>query len=99
MERCPTCGATYRGGEECGRCGTELGRILAVERAAQRQRREALSALDQGALDRARDSARQACRLHRCPRSLRVAALVSLMDGDFRRAMEFWREVADSDPD
>lgn len=95
MECCPTCGAAYRGGEECGRCGTEFGRILAAERAARDQRHEALLALHRGALDRARDSALQACRLHRCPQSLRVAALVSLMDGDFRRAVELWREVAD----
>ena len=33
MERCPTCGARHAGGPSCHRCRTDLGQVLAIERA------------------------------------------------------------------
>ena len=41
MERCPNCRASYKGGQECRRCGMKLGELLAIE--AQARAREWLA--------------------------------------------------------
>jgi hypothetical protein len=41
MERCPNCRASYKGGQECRRCGMKLGGLLAIE--AQARAREWLA--------------------------------------------------------
>ena len=93
MERCPTCGARHGGGASCHRCRTDLRRVLAVERAAARCRREALAALDRGDRAVARERAARACALHRSPESLTAAALAALADRDFPAAARWWRET------
>ena len=93
MERCPTCKAQHRGPLFCHRCKTDLRQVLAVERAADRQRRHARAALERGYRSQARACARRACALHRSPDSLRVRALVALGDGDFPLALRLWREI------
>ena len=41
MERCPNCRASYKGGQECRRCGMKLSGLLAIE--AQARAREWLA--------------------------------------------------------
>ncbi len=41
MERCPNCRASYKGGQECRRCGMKLDGLLAIE--AQARAREWLA--------------------------------------------------------
>lgn len=93
MERCPTCKAQHQGGFCCHRCKTDLRQVLAVEQAAERQRRSARAALERGCLAQARALADRACALHRSGDSLKVLALVALRDGDFPLALRLWREI------
>ena len=98
MERCPTCGATYRGGETCGRCQTDLRQLLALEAAAARHRRQAMEALHTARPRAAQAHARAACRAQRSGESIRVAALTSLACGDFAAAAALWRELGAQAP-
>ncbi|MYH28095.1 MAG: hypothetical protein F4137_04390 [Acidobacteria bacterium] len=93
MERCPTCGARYAGGPTCHRCRTELGQVLAIERAAARLRRQARAALGRDDRAAARAHAGRACALHRSPESLTVLAVAALADRDFPAALRLWRET------
>lgn len=43
--RCPTCGAAFRGGTVCGRCGTDLRRLTALLLEAHTLRERAREAL------------------------------------------------------
>ena len=87
MERCPTCGARHAGGPSCHRCRTDLGQVLAIERAAARHRRQARAALSRGARAAARAHAARACALHRSPESVTVLAVAALADRDFPAAL------------
>jgi len=93
VERCPTCGARHAGGPSCHRCRTDLGQVLAIERAAARHRRQARAALDRGDRAEARVCGDRACALHRSPESLTTLALAALADRDFPAAIRLWREV------
>ena len=93
MERCPTCGARHAGGPSCHRCRTDLGQVLAIERAAARHRCHARAALDRGDRAAARAHAGRACDLHRSPESLAVLALAALAASDFPAALRLWREI------
>ena len=94
MARCPTCGVRRRGASPvCHRCRTDLSRVLAIERAADRCRRRALAALERGRNPEARACAERACSLHRSADSLAVRALVALADRDFPLALRLWREI------
>ena len=93
MERCPTCGARHAGGPSCHRCRTDLRQVLAIERAAARQRQEARAALDRGDRAEARAHAGRACALHRSPESLAVRAVAALAERDFTAALRLWREI------
>ena len=93
MERCPTCGARHAGGPSCHRCRTDLGQVLAIERAAAGHRRQARVALDSGDRVAARAHAGRACALHRSPESLTVLALAALADNDFPATLRLWREI------
>ncbi|MYN64600.1 MAG: hypothetical protein F4X11_06170 [Acidobacteria bacterium] len=93
MERCPTCGARHAGGPSCHRCRTDLGQVLAIERAAARHRRQARAALEHGDREAARAHAGRACALHRSPESLTALAVTALAAGDFPAALRLWREI------
>jgi len=93
VERCPTCGARHAGGPSCHRCRTDLGQVLAIERAASRHRRQARAALDRGDCAVARAHAGRACALHRSPESLVTLAAATLADRDFPAALRLWREI------
>ena len=93
MEYCPTCGARHAGGPSCHRCRTDLGQVLAIERAAARHRRQARAALDRGDRAAARTHAGRACALHRSPESLAVFAVTALAAGDFPAALQLWRRI------
>ena len=92
MQRCPTCGAGYRGGPECHRCRTDLRRVLLVERCAAALRQRARAALAAGRTVSARAAAERACALHRGPESLAVRAVVALQERDFALALRLWHE-------
>ena len=99
MERCPTCGARHAGGPSCHRCRTDLGQVLATERAAARHRRQARAALGRGDRAAARAHAARACALHRSPESVTVLAVAALADRDFPAALRLWRQIRNgSDP-
>ena len=99
MERCPTCGARHAGGPTCHRCRTDLGQVLAIERAAARHRQQARAALDRGDHAAARAHAGRACALHRSPESLVTLAATALAARDFPAALRLWREIRNgSDP-
>ena len=93
MERCPTCGAAFRGKTPCYRCGTDLQRVIDVGRHAERCRLQSRVALEEGALEEAEFLARQACALHRSAESLMGLAGVALATRDFPRALALWREA------
>ena len=92
MQRCPTCGARYRGGPECHRCRTDVHQVLLIERSAAGLRQRARAALAAGRTAPARDAAERACALHRCPESLAVRAVVALRERDFALALRLWLE-------
>ena len=48
MERCPNCGARYRTGETCRRCGMELQQLLSIEITVRQLTRQAFSQLANG---------------------------------------------------
>ena len=93
MERCPTCGAKFRGESPCYRCGTELQKILAIEHLAMRCRLQSRRALDAGCLREAESHSRRACVLHRSTESLTDRARVAIASGDYPLALALWREV------
>ena len=93
MERCPTCGARHAGGPTCHRCRTDLGQVLAIERAAARHRRQARAALSGGDRAAARAHAGRARALHRSPESVTVLAVAALADRDFPAALRLWRQL------
>ena len=90
---CPTCGARGVDGPWCHRCNTDLRQVLAIERAADRDRRRALTALARGRRTEARALAARACTLHRCVAAVAARAAVALADGDFPLALRLWRET------
>jgi len=71
--------------------------VLAVERAAERDRRRALAALERGRGPEARTSAERALTLHRSADSLIVRALVALAERDFPTALRLRREIRRAD--
>lgn len=97
MERCPTCGGRYRGGDTCSRCQTDLRQVLRIERAASRLRERAINALHAGQLQAAQAHAQAACQAHRCTESIQVAALTSLACRDFAAAVSLWQELKEGD--
>ncbi len=98
MERCPTCGANFRGESPCHRCGTELQKILAIERLAAQCRLQSRRALDAGRLGEAESQSRRACALHRSAESLVDRARVAVTTRDFPLALALWRETRRGGP-
>ena len=94
MEQCPTCSARYRGGDSCHRCQTDLRQVLAVERAARYHRLQAGQALRRGCVSEAREHAQNACDFHRSPDSVKVLAITTLAERNFRATLALWREYA-----
>ena len=92
MECCPTCEATFRGDRVCSRCGTDLGEILEVERAAVRFQQEAFAALRAGRREAAYGHATRACEFHCSPDSVKALAVTALACGKFDEAVALWRE-------
>lgn len=76
---CPTCGATFRGGERCGRCGTELRRLTAVMLAARALREEARRALLAQDAETALERAVRSRRLHDVDAGRHLHALALVM--------------------
>ena len=92
MEHCPTCGAKFRGDRVCSRCGTDLGEILEVERAAVHCQQEAFAALRAGRREEAYGLAARACEFHCSPDSVKALALTALACGKFDEAVALWRK-------
>jgi len=76
MERCPNCRARGDGGPACRRCGMDLALLQAVERAAERELRQAVARLAAGEPEAAARAARRALSLQRHPLAERVAGFV-----------------------
>ena len=93
MERCPTCGAAFRGESPCYRCGTELEQVLAIERLAAQCREQSRRALDAGRLREAESHSRRACALYRSAQSLAERARVAVATGNYSLALALWREA------
>ena len=93
MEQCPTCGAAFQGKTPCYRCGTDLQRVIDVERHAEHCCLQSRVALEEGALEEAEFLARQACALHRSAESLMGLAGVALTKRDFPKVLALWREA------
>ena len=88
---CPTCGAAFRGGEACGRCGTDLRRLGSVWLEAHALREEARRALLADRPEVALTHLTRARRLHdtTAGRRLEVLALIAadhLCEGVHRAA-------------
>ena len=98
MDRCPTCQAKYREGIVCYRCQTDLGQILAGERAAVRRQQQTFFALGNKYLHTAYNCAKQACELHRSPDSIKALALAALALRNFDEAVALWQEYRMSRP-
>ena len=81
MERCPNCRARTDGGPACRRCGMDLALLQAVERAADRRLRQAITALAEGDEDAARQAALHAASLHRTAFTQRLAGLIGARRG------------------
>ena len=93
MDRCPTCAVRYRGGEVCHRCGTQLGRVLALEAEGCRKVAAAREALRRGDGATARQLAQRACVVHQTPEALRALALAALLEGQYRQAVSAWTKA------
>jgi len=92
MERCPTCGARFRGEPVCPRCGTDLEEVLTIEQAVLYCRQQAFVALQDGLPEVAYDFAHRACVLYRSPDSVRVLALSAMACREFEEAVALWHE-------
>ncbi len=58
--RCPVCRVRFRGTRACGRCGADLGALMALQARAWRAREDARRALEEGRVAKARDLAARA---------------------------------------
>ena len=75
---CPTCGARFRGEARCGRCGTDLQRLMAVARQAHALREEARLALLADRPAAALDVLDRARQIHDTPSARRLLVLALL---------------------
>ena len=92
MERCPTCGARFRGEPVCSRCGTDLEEVLNIEQAALYCRQQAFAALQDGLPEAAYGHAHRACVLHRSSDSVQALALSAMACQKFAEAVALWHE-------
>ncbi|QBQ54767.1 hypothetical protein [Nitrosococcus wardiae] len=76
MERCPNCGARYKGGRECHRCGMELSRLLHIESQAKRWEQVAVKRLAAGDREGAEVAVARSLALQRRPLALVLRAFV-----------------------
>jgi hypothetical protein len=76
MERCPNCRASYKGGQECRRCGMNLGRLLAIEAQAQAREWLAIQQIAADDLAGAEQTLIQSVRLHISPLAERLLGFV-----------------------
>jgi hypothetical protein len=83
---CPTCGAGFRGGAECGRCGTDLRALSAVLLAAREEREAARRALLAGDGEDALRRARRSLELQDVAGGRRLLALALFAAGRLREA-------------
>jgi hypothetical protein len=83
---CPTCGAGFRGGAECGRCGTDLRALSAILLAAREERELARRALLAGDGEEALRRVRRSLELHDVPAGRRLQVLSLLAAGNLREA-------------
>lgn len=67
MDRCPNCRARYESGDSCRRCGMDLGSLLALERAVDRQIVRALGQFARGEVPAGQQTLTKARKLHPAP--------------------------------
>lgn len=98
MERCPTCNARYKGRSGCHRCGTDLARLLAIEKEAAEHRDNAVEAFNRQDFDAMYFHARRACALLRTPSAEKHLACAALVAGDPATALSTWKSYRRSQP-
>jgi len=82
--RCPVCGARFRGHAVCSRCGVDLTAVMKPIVEAWALRRRARAALASGSLEEARALLKRAQRRHATPRghTLMILANWTLRPGE-----------------
>jgi hypothetical protein len=76
MERCPNCRASYKGGQECRRCGMKLGGLLAIEAQARAREWIAIQQIAADNLSGAEQTLIQSLRLRTSPLAERLLGFV-----------------------
>ena len=76
MERCPNCRASYKGGQECRRCGMKLGGLLAIEAQARAREWIAIQQIAADNLAGAEQTLIQTLRLYASPLAERLLGFV-----------------------
>ena len=76
MERCPNCRASYKGGQECRRCGMKLSGLLAIEAQARAREWLAIQQIAAGNLAGAEQTLIQTLRLYASPLAERLLGFV-----------------------
>lgn len=91
MERCPTCNARYKGRAACHRCGTDLTRLLTIQKEAAEHREKTIEAFNRQDFQSMYYHARRACALLRTPAAEQHLACAALAAGDPATALSIWK--------
>lgn len=93
MEHCPTCNARYKEKPACYRCGTDLARLVAIEKEAAGHHAKATEAFHQQNFQTMYFHAHRACSLLRTPASEKLLACAALSTGDHKTALSSWKRL------
>jgi len=85
--RCPVCGARFRGAHICSRCGADLEPLMLLAAAAWRLREASRRAVDDGNAERAFAFASRAEQLHRTRAGEDLIVLSGRMLGDAQSSL------------
>lgn len=91
LKKCPTCRAKYAGNPICRRCGTDLGKLVDIEKRAGAHLLEARIAYLQQDYTSMLRHARRSVSLRRGDEALKVLACAALLNREFEEARSVYK--------
>lgn len=91
MEKCPACGAPYKGKRQCHRCKLDLNILLNIEATANYHLEKVFSALSENDIENLYIHAKRCVALRRSPQIIKLAACAAMMNRKFYDAVMFWK--------